>query len=45
MKNKNIEIEYEEIYKNSKDEEKLIKEKKNKKERLYFDYSKEEITR
>ena len=42
---KKIEIEYEEIYKNSKDEEKLIKEKKNKKERLYFDYSKEEITR
>ena len=42
---KKIEMEYEEIYKSSKNEQKLIKEKKNKTERLNYDYTKEEITR
>ncbi|MBR1936630.1 MAG: DUF2628 domain-containing protein [Bacilli bacterium] len=42
---KKIEMEYEEIYKSSKNEQKLIKEKKNKTERLDYDYTKEEITR
>ena len=42
---KSIQLTYNDIYEKSKDEEKLIKEKKNTKERANFVFSKEEITR
>ena len=42
---KSIQLTYNDIYEKSKDEEKLIKEKKNTKERANFVFTKEEITR
>ena len=42
---KSIQLTYEDIYEKSKDAEKLIKEKKNTKERTDFSFTKEEITR